>query len=200
MAGRKRWDRSQYPENWEELSQAFRASKAFTCEHCGTVQGTWRTSRAGNAYRSITAAAHRYPNDTRNPQPDLLCLCERCHCIYDGHFRGIIEEGKHQALMHEILVDRYWAQETEVMSMEPWEEQEEDGEVHVLAVPGAVPVCCSCGGCDGTLNETCGNCGRPVHYQEPECGGWLTVFWRDGEVAGDEFWCLECVACWKKAR
>lgn len=198
MAGRKRWDRSQYPDNWEELSQAFRASKQFTCEHCGTVQGTWRTSRAGNAYRSITAAAHRYPNDTRNPHPDLLCLCERCHCIYDGHFRGIIDEGKHQALMHEILVDRYWAQETEVMSMEPWEEREESDELPVLDVPyldaQTERVCCSCGVHDEALEYGCGRCGRPVHYREPECGVWLLDTWHDDAASENEFWCHQCWA------
>lgn len=202
---RKRWRRDQYPENWEEMSQAFRASKKYTCEHCGTVRGTLRFSKAGRWYRSKAVAAHRYPNDTRNPHPELLCLCERCHFAYDALFRGIIEEGEHQAILHEILLERYVEQEKEVNAMEEeawWDRA--DGEANerepaALDVPcvevpaGVVPVCCSCGEQDASLSFGCGYCGRPVHYHEPECGGWLLDSWHDEAATEHEFWCLDCL-------
>lgn len=176
----------------------FRASKQYTCEHCGTVQGTWRLSKAGNVYRSITVAAHRYPNDTHNPHPDLLCLCERCHPHYDGLFRGMIEEGMHQALMHEILVERFLEEQEEGVHWDLWSEDEDEGgcrELPVLdgsCVPvGVEPVCCSCGVQDVSLAFGCGCCGRLVHYHEPECGGWLLDSWHD--EAENEFWCLQCL-------
>lgn len=108
---KRRWDRGHYPENWEDISQSFRASRNYTCEHCGTERGTLRVSKAGNQYGSKAVAAHRYPNDTSNPDPELLCLCERCHFVYDVRFRWTLEEGEHQRVLHEILVERHWEQE-----------------------------------------------------------------------------------------
>lgn len=102
----KRWDRSQYPDNWEEISYSFRELKDFTCEHCGVRQGTMRESKAGNPYTARTAAAHKWPNDTQNPEPELLCLCESCHRKYDNQFQELIDEGEHQAVMHDILLER----------------------------------------------------------------------------------------------
>jgi hypothetical protein len=113
MKKRSWWQRrdDEYPEDWEEMSRAFRASRGYICEHCGVQQGTVRVSRAGNEYTARVAAAHKYPNDTQNPYPELLCLCERCHFAYDARFREIIEEGKHQALLHAIVLERYWGVE-----------------------------------------------------------------------------------------
>lgn len=102
----KRWDRSQYPENWEEISRQFRASKHYTCERCGYRQGDPLVSRAGRIWRGTVDAAHKWPNDTRNPHPDLLCFCKRCHRWYDNQFQELLEEGRHQAAMHRILLER----------------------------------------------------------------------------------------------
>jgi hypothetical protein len=103
---KRRWDRSQYLPDWEEISRAFRASKQFTCEFCGYVQGDWLLSKKGKWYRGTVDAAHKWPNDTRNPRPALLCLCKRCHRLYDNLFYKIIEEGIHQAILHRILLER----------------------------------------------------------------------------------------------
>ncbi len=100
----KRWDRSQYPPNWEEISYQFRASKDFTCEWCGYQQGQPRKSRRGRMHKSTVDAAHKYPRDTRNPDPELYCLCKRCHRLYDNQFQEIIAEGEHQAALHRILL------------------------------------------------------------------------------------------------
>ncbi len=103
---KKRWDRSKYPENWEQISRDFRESKDFTCEECGYVQGDPLISKAGNEYRGSVDAAHKWPNDTHNPNPDLLCYCKSCHRRYDNSFADLIEEGKHQAELHGILLER----------------------------------------------------------------------------------------------
>jgi hypothetical protein len=162
----------------------FRASKNYTCEFCGTVQGTLRISKAGNSYRSRVVAAHRYPNDTVNPCPELLCLCERCHFWYDARFRDIVEEGRHQAVLHGILVERYLEQAEKGVSMDQgdWPDGGEDME----------RVCCSCGVSDDSV-ECCDSCGRPVHYREPECGAWLFRC-QHGVGEENEFWCIECWA------
>ena len=195
----RRWDRSRYPENWEAMSQAFRASKNYTCEFCGTPQGTMRVSRSGRWYASWVAAAHKYPNDTRNPHPELLCLCEWCHLIYDAQFQDILAEGEHQARLHAIALE----QREEVMPVDRaygWNE-EQDGPFHealpALDVPVVsgrmVPVCCSCGVQDVSIAFGCCRCGRPVHYQEPMCGGWLLDSWHNEAATENEFWCLDCL-------
>lgn len=106
MRCRKRWDRSQYPPNWKEISYDFRASKNFTCEGCGYRQGDWLLSRKGRLYRGTVDAAHKWPNDTKNSAPALICMCKRCHRFYDNGFTEIIAEGKHQAVLHRILLER----------------------------------------------------------------------------------------------
>lgn len=104
--GKTRWKRDEYPEDWEQISKEFRESKGYTCEVCGFQQGGTLTSKAGNEYKGTVDAAHKYPNDTQNPDPELLCLCKRDHRIYDNSFQHIIDEGKHQAALHSILLQQ----------------------------------------------------------------------------------------------
>jgi hypothetical protein len=106
MRCKRRWDRSQYPPNWEEISYAFRLSKNFTCEACGYRQGDWLVSRKGQWYRGTVDAAHKYPGDTRNPHPELYCYCKKCHRLYDNLFAKIIAEGKRQVVLHRIVLER----------------------------------------------------------------------------------------------
>ena len=102
----RRWDRSQYPPNWEEISYNFRLSKDFTCEACGYRQWEPRISRSGREHKGTVDAAHKFPNDTRNPHPELICLCKRCHRLYDNLFQELLSEGNHQATLHRILLHR----------------------------------------------------------------------------------------------
>jgi hypothetical protein len=106
MGEKKWWDRSQYPPNWEQISQEKRESSNHTCEFCGNVNGESGTNRNGGSYTVRVAAAHKWPNDTANPDPELYCLCQSCHRTYDNSFQDIIEEGKHQATMHEIALNQ----------------------------------------------------------------------------------------------
>ena len=102
----RRWDRSQYPPNWEEISYNFRASKNFTCESCGYQQGEPRISRSGREHKGTVDAAHKWPNDTMNPKPELYCLCKRCHRLYDNLYDELVAEGVHQRKLHRILRER----------------------------------------------------------------------------------------------
>jgi hypothetical protein len=101
-----RWQRSNYPDEWESISFLFRAGKDFTCEGCGVQQGTRVLSRAGKPYRVVVDAAHRYPWDTRNPNAELYCFCKRCHRIYDNIYREELEEVEHMAKLHRILLKK----------------------------------------------------------------------------------------------
>ena len=102
----KRWDRSQYPPDWEQKSQAFRAEHNYTCEDCGYVQGDPLISKAGREYPGTVDAAHYWANDTHNPDPQLRCLCKSCHRKWDNQFQEIMAEGDHQVRMHEIALER----------------------------------------------------------------------------------------------
>ena len=106
---KKRWYSTRYPPNWRQISYRFREEHNFVCEHCGTRQGTPRVSHRGRTYFSIVCAAHRWPGDTMNPNPDLLCLCEICHFYYDWHFRRrkpALSELEHQKRLHTILIEQ----------------------------------------------------------------------------------------------
>lgn len=100
-----RWDRSKYPEDWEAISRRKREEANWTCEFCGAVNGEGAQSRGGSTYTVVVAAAHKWPHDERNPDPDLYCLCQSCHRSYDNQFRDIIEEGDHQIKLHRIALE-----------------------------------------------------------------------------------------------
>jgi len=103
-----RWDRSKYPENWEQISHEFRSSKDFTCEwdECGVQQGDTLTSKAGRDYKAVVDAAHKYPFDESNPDPELYCYCKKHHRVYDNTFQKQIEEAEHLVRMHDILIEQ----------------------------------------------------------------------------------------------
>lgn len=92
--------------------------------------------------------------------------------------------------------------EVYAMNKPYWWDEDEDGEWSddppVLDVPlldtKTERVCCSCNVRDFSLQFGCGNCGRPVHYREPECGSWLLDSWHDETAIENEFWCRECLA------
>ncbi|GCE18679.1 hypothetical protein [Dictyobacter kobayashii] len=76
--------RTLYPPNWSELSGACKVAAGWRCQRCRIRQGATRTSkRTGRPYRVWLHAAHVRLHDTRNPAPDLLCLCPTCHGRYD---------------------------------------------------------------------------------------------------------------------
>jgi hypothetical protein len=103
-----RWDRSKYPENWEEISYNFRASKNFTCEwpECNVKQGDLLISKKGKLYIATVDAAHAIPWETHNPDAKLYCFCKKHHRIYDNLWSEEIAELEHLMIMHRILLER----------------------------------------------------------------------------------------------
>jgi len=74
-------NRNNYPENWEEISNYIRFTRANgKCEFCGLVHGdmfpgTWK--------RIVLTTAHLDHDTTNNNENNLAALCQRCHLAYD---------------------------------------------------------------------------------------------------------------------
>lgn len=99
--------RKLYPPDWKRTAQAFKESRGLRCERCKIRHGGRRISkRTGKPYIVWLHAAHKYPYDTLNPHPELLCLCPSCHGRYDYWLRMRewavrIEVLKHRALLQQ---------------------------------------------------------------------------------------------------
>lgn len=90
MMWARRW---LYPANWNQLATATKEQAGYRCERCRIRQGARRKSkRTGQPYRVWLHAAHVRLHDTRNPAPDLKCLCPTCHGKYDHRLR--VREGR----------------------------------------------------------------------------------------------------------
>jgi hypothetical protein len=94
----KRWDRSKYPPNFDDISLQKRKAHNFTCEFCGRSNED-KFESGGDVRVSF---AHKYKNDEANPNPEGYCLCQSCHWHYDHPSDKIKEEGDHQVAMHRI--------------------------------------------------------------------------------------------------
>lgn len=96
--------RANYPDNWDQISRDFRASKNHQCEDCGVRKGDRMISRrTGVVWTAYVVAAHAYGEDTRNPHAKLRCLCPRCHFIYDLKAQQRDREVSNQRLQHQLL-------------------------------------------------------------------------------------------------
>ena len=96
-----------YPPGWRKTSYAFRASKDFTCEHCGVQQGTERVSRrTGVVYKVSTHAAHQHFGETHKIDAPKLCLCEVCHGRYDASLRRREQRIALEQVKHTLLLAR----------------------------------------------------------------------------------------------
>jgi hypothetical protein len=106
--GHTRWNRDEYPPEWEQISYNFRASKNFTCEWegCDIQQGDILVSRAGKPYMATVDAAHALPFEKSNPDAELYCFCKRHHRVYDNLWTEELAELDHQIRMHRILLER----------------------------------------------------------------------------------------------
>ena len=98
----KKWQRQQYPSEWEALAHACKVRAGWKCEHCGIAQFTVIESRTGQPYLIYLHAAHADPAQSKSePQPHLIALCVRCHARYDYAIRQraarvALERLKHQ--------------------------------------------------------------------------------------------------------
>ena len=99
--------RSFYPPGWRKESYDFRASKQFTCEHCGVKQGAERVSRrTGAVYKVSTHAAHKNFGETHQIDAPKLCLCEKCHGTYDTSLRRREQRIALEQFIHRRLLGR----------------------------------------------------------------------------------------------
>lgn len=99
--------RALYPPNWNELARACKEDAGWRCASCKIRHGSRRTSqRTGRRYVVYLHAAHVSLDDTRNPCPELRCLCPTCHGRYDVRLR--IREGRIslERLKHRLLLKR----------------------------------------------------------------------------------------------
>jgi 5-methylcytosine-specific restriction endonuclease McrA len=94
----KRWDKSVYPENWQELSTACKEKANWQCALCNVKHGSERMSKAGNMYTVWLAACHIHPNDKANPSPELICLCVSCHGRFDAAYKSALAQAEIEIL------------------------------------------------------------------------------------------------------
>ena len=98
-------DYSLYPDNWKEISEHIRFTRAKNkCETCGAPNGQyivrpqndtrWKLARKGKATNVVLTVAHinhditdnRYNPDFYDPEDkdnNLIAECQRCHLIRD---------------------------------------------------------------------------------------------------------------------
>jgi len=99
------WDRSKYPDNWEEISLAIKERDGWQCRWCNAAYGDKQESRKGQEYSVVLVVAHLgvpYPDgrpgnkhDKRDCRPEnLATLCLSCHALCDAGDRGKQDEQK----------------------------------------------------------------------------------------------------------
>lgn len=71
---------SGYVRKWEEISQAYRELKKYTCEKCGIVMDDFE----GRIYCHVH---HKDGNKLHNNTKNFQCLCIECHSQIDDNHR-----------------------------------------------------------------------------------------------------------------
>lgn len=102
-------NRQAYPANWEELARQCKELAGWRCQHCQIEHGAWRVSRKGQPYQVWMTAAHKWPFDQSNPNPDLLCLCFSCHARYDAPWLLRAQWVELERLKHRVLLKLFGA-------------------------------------------------------------------------------------------
>lgn len=65
------WDRSKYPDDWEEIAGRIKAEAGWCCRHCGHPHDP------GSGH---TLTVHHLDLDPSNCDDDnLLACCQKCH-------------------------------------------------------------------------------------------------------------------------
>ena len=87
------FDRSKYPDNWEELSRQIRFERAG-----GRCEGSpvYPECRAENGHPHpvtgsvvVLTVAHLDHNETNNDPSNLRAMCQRCHLTHDARQHAI---------------------------------------------------------------------------------------------------------------
>lgn len=74
------FDRSKYPDNWEEISLAIREKAGWKCAFCGAENGKPHPITGS---RVVLTVAHLDHDPSNNDDSNLVALCQRCHLRYD---------------------------------------------------------------------------------------------------------------------
>lgn len=69
---------SGYPENWKEISWAYRLYRKFTCEECGVRL---------DSHRGLVDVHHIDSDKQNNNYGNLRCLCKLCHSKEHRHYK-----------------------------------------------------------------------------------------------------------------
>lgn len=73
-------NRSQYPENWEQMAHDVKSAADWTCQKCGK-----RCRRPGEPHEThrLTLTTAHLDHDPENPKARLRAWCAPCHLSYD---------------------------------------------------------------------------------------------------------------------
>jgi hypothetical protein len=83
----KRWDRSQYPEAWEEISRAAKERAGWRCvgsplfPECRAAHGAPHPDTGSIV---VLTTAHRDHAPANCDPANLAVWCQRCHLAYDA--------------------------------------------------------------------------------------------------------------------
>src|SRR5262249_28404519 len=82
--------RELYPASWKDIQAAVReratpdGEQRPRCEQCGKQHGKLRKNRAGYMIPDWLHTVHIHGTPLQSCDPsDYLCLCPRCHMVYD---------------------------------------------------------------------------------------------------------------------
>lgn len=90
-------DRSQYPDNWAEISKRIRYERAGNrCEcdgECGAHEGRCQAINGQPHPETgslvVLTVAHLDHDTTHNADDNLKAMCQRCHLTYDAAYHAI---------------------------------------------------------------------------------------------------------------
>lgn len=85
-----------YVKNWQQISQAYRVVKNYTCEECGFSADT-------PMKRRFIQVHHIDGNKLNNRQENFRCVCTRCHANQDDTHRRNFAQGDHTLQLQSFL-------------------------------------------------------------------------------------------------
>lgn len=84
----KRWDRSRYPEDWDEISRHAKDRAGWRCvgsplfPDCRAAHGM---PHPETGLIVVLTTGHRDHDSSNNADENLAVWCQRCHLAYDAH-------------------------------------------------------------------------------------------------------------------
>lgn len=74
------WNRSRYPDDWDEIAERVKREAGYCCRHCGHPNST--------VVRGRVLTVHHLDGDPGNCDDDnLLACCQRCHLHIQATYR-----------------------------------------------------------------------------------------------------------------